>query len=198
MPTGYTAKLMDEGQTFQEFTLGCARAFGALISMRDDPSDAQIPDEFAPSGFHEQRLAEAHEELARLRAMSLKEEIAFFGRTEKDKDLTSTENLLRGYLEQNNRIDEMAERVRAWYPPTSEHQGLKDFMLQQLEISYNSTKYLRDQLREVTAKLPMDYYISAVAQAERNIRYHAKEHAKEVQRANERTAWVRQLKESLQ
>jgi len=197
MPTGYTAKLMEEGQTFQEFTLGCARAFGALISMRDDPSDAQIPDEFAPSGYHEERLAEVQEELAGLRAMSLEEKIAF-GHTEKDNDLASTKNSLERELEQNGRIDEMAEQVKAWCPPTSEHQRLKIFMLQQLEISYNSMKYLRDRLGAIADKLPIDYYVSAVAQAERDITYHAEEHAKEVQRANERTAWVRQLKESLQ
>jgi hypothetical protein len=36
MPTGYTEKLMEKGQTFQQFALLCARNFGALVMMRDD------------------------------------------------------------------------------------------------------------------------------------------------------------------
>ena len=61
MPTGYTATLMEKGQTFQEFIMGCARAFGALIEMRDSPNDAPIPDKFEPSDYHAKRLIESRE-----------------------------------------------------------------------------------------------------------------------------------------
>ena len=37
MPTGYTDKIKD-GITFKEYAMGCARAFGALITMRDNPA----------------------------------------------------------------------------------------------------------------------------------------------------------------
>jgi len=44
MPTGYTADLNDGKQvTFQEFTMKCARAFGALIEMRDDLGGLSSP-----------------------------------------------------------------------------------------------------------------------------------------------------------
>jgi hypothetical protein len=196
MSTRYTAKLVEEGQTFQEFALGCARAFGALISMRDDASDVPIPDEFVPSDYHEKQLAEAQAHLAELQEMSWEEREAL-GQAEKEKDIDSAENSLLRELGQNTKIDEMLANVKAWHPPTGEHQGLKDFMLQQLEMSYNSTKYIREMINELDGKFPRDYYLSVVAQARRNIEYHTEEHAKEVKRASERTAWVRQLKESL-
>jgi hypothetical protein len=47
MPTGYTAPIAD-GMTFEQFALGCARAFGALVTMRDEPSDAPIPERLEP------------------------------------------------------------------------------------------------------------------------------------------------------
>lgn len=37
MPTGYTDAIKD-GISFNQFILSCARAFGALITMRDEPS----------------------------------------------------------------------------------------------------------------------------------------------------------------
>lgn len=65
MPTGYTAKLHNgEEQTFPEFVMSCARAFGALITMRDDPADAEIPDEFKPSDYHVRELEKARERLS--------------------------------------------------------------------------------------------------------------------------------------
>lgn len=45
MPTGYTAAIK-YGITFKEFALDCARNFGACISMRDEPRETPIPDEF--------------------------------------------------------------------------------------------------------------------------------------------------------
>lgn len=56
MPTGYTHKIKD-GMTFKEYALRCARNFGALMDMRDDPMDAPIPI-FTPSGYHEEKLIE--------------------------------------------------------------------------------------------------------------------------------------------
>ena len=41
MPTGYTAEILNgEIKTFPEFAKKCARAFGAMIHMRDDSLDA--------------------------------------------------------------------------------------------------------------------------------------------------------------
>lgn len=50
MPTGYTYPVCEGKITeFPDFALSCARAFGALISMREEPMDAPLPDEIAAS-----------------------------------------------------------------------------------------------------------------------------------------------------
>ena len=60
MPTGYTLELYDgKDITFEEFVLKCARAFGALINMRDEPRDAPIPERFEPSYYHLKELIKA-------------------------------------------------------------------------------------------------------------------------------------------
>src|SRR5665213_2401224 len=69
MPTGYTSKLYEgKDQSFNEFVMRCARAFGALITMRDDPSDAPIPDEFTADSYYSERIATTTRELAEVSA----------------------------------------------------------------------------------------------------------------------------------
>ena len=70
MPTGYTSDI-EKGITFNEFTMQCARAFGACISMRDDPGDKPIPKEFKPSTYHIEGIKKAKEKMVQLKKMSL-------------------------------------------------------------------------------------------------------------------------------
>jgi hypothetical protein len=60
MPTGYTNKIYNGDKvTFPEYALTCARAFDALVMMRDDDNDAEIPNEFKPSLYSAGKIAEA-------------------------------------------------------------------------------------------------------------------------------------------
>ena len=196
MPTGYTAKLMESGQTFQDFVMQCARAFGACVMMRDDPMDAPIPERFEPSDYNVKRLAEAKAELARLQAMTNDERIAY-GESKKSESLARREQWLAKEIEQNKRLEEMEASVKKWTPPSDDHTELKSFMLDQIRISKNPTEYIEKSMAETRAKSPMDFYASAVAGAERDIEYNAKGHREELDRADSRTKWVRQLRESI-
>lgn len=196
MPTGYTAKLMESGQTFPEFIMGCARAFGALIEMRDSPNDAPIPDKFEPSDYNAKRLIEAREALAKLKAMS-GEERAVFGETAKAEDIERSRKYLEKAMAENSRLEDMAAQVRAWTPPTKDHQGLKDFMLQQIDVSKNGVDYSEKSLAEAQAKPATAYYVEAVSSAARDIKYHTEGNAKEVECTNSRTEWVQQLRASI-
>ena len=70
MPTGYTADLYDgKDVSFEDFTLNCARAFGALVSLRDEP-DAEIPDEFKVDEFYVKRFEKAKEELEKAKQIT--------------------------------------------------------------------------------------------------------------------------------
>ncbi len=194
MPTGYTATLMEKGQTFQEFIMGCARAFGALIAMRDSPNDAPIPDKFEPSDYHAKRLIESREKLAKLKAMTDAEKESF-GHTEKDADIERIEQWLEKARAQNKRLENMAAQVQAWNPPTNDHRELKDFMLQQISISKNTLDYT--SLAAATEKPAIAYYVSAISEAAQSIKYHTEENSKEIEHINGRTEWVRQLRESI-
>lgn len=187
---------MSEGQSFQDFILGCARAFGACIMMRDDPHDTPIPERFEPSDYHKKRIAEATAELSRLRGLNEADRV-IYGETRKATDIQQSQKWLEKERQENERLSDMEQKVNAWTPPTSEHTGLKDFMLDQIKISKNKLGYIEASMEKSRAKPPMDYYTEAVAQAQRDIEYNITEHAEEVERANSRTDWVQQLRKSI-
>lgn len=70
MPTGYTAGVMDGTITeFKDYALQCARNFGALITLRDDPLSPDLP-VLEVGDYYEQHVKDAERELKRLSKMS--------------------------------------------------------------------------------------------------------------------------------
>ena len=135
MPTGYTHDVQTGKVTeFKQFALNCARAFGALITMRDDPMDAPVPDKIEASSYSAQRFAESKERLAQLRLMTPEQaEIAAFNAHQEATEYAARRNAETDT--ENERLDAMLTKVLAWAPPTPEHVGVKDFMAEQLRIS---------------------------------------------------------------
>jgi hypothetical protein len=134
MATGYTACIQDRDVTFGEFVWRCARAFGALLPMREEPMDAEIPEKFAASDYYEKEIARLKTELAKLEGMPdhgvLQEEAADRVEAEQSQQ-KSRERKART----KQRYETMLEKVRAWKPPTPEHEGLRSFMINQIEES---------------------------------------------------------------
>jgi hypothetical protein len=200
MPTGYTAPIAD-GITFEQFAFGCARAFGALVTMRDDPSDAPIPEHFAPSDHHQKRLEETHAEMDQIKAMTgaqLTECAMADHRAELNRyhEYIAKENALRG------KYEAMLEKVNAWVPPTSEHSALKDFMAEQIKQSIQfdcspTSTYWQEQIAALAEQTPDEWKAKRLGKLYRDLEYHETEHRKEVERAASRTAWVKALRESL-
>jgi hypothetical protein len=187
---------MEQGQSFSEFTLLCARAMGACIMLRDGSLDAPIP-VFEPSDYSLKGGIAAKAELARLLAMNDEERIVY-GQIKKAEQIASHEKWLAKNKAENERLVEMRKQVSAWEPPTSEHTGLKNFMLEQIETSMNSLTYIERELIKDRASFARDYYDEAVKKAQRDIEYHAEGHRKECDRTEARNRWIRELQASLQ
>jgi len=194
MPTGYTAEIA-KGITFEEFVCQCARAFGALIHLRDEPLSSDIPDEVIPSDYHAKALVGA--EIKYKEALEIKEEQAkHLAKEEFDAEMLSYQDRLYEKHELKRKYEDMLAKVRAWNPPTTEHEGLKKFMIEQLTSSIDfdcSTDYI-----EVPKlKSPKEWCEKNISNKLWNYNYHKEENEKEIQRCKERTEWVKALKESL-
>ena len=197
MPTGYTAAIID-GIDFKTFAMNCARAFGACVMLRDEqPGGDIIPDSFAPSSYHAEKLEQAKRDLVALDAMTPEE---------LEKCATEAYETTEGYrldalkmkVNQRALYEAMLEKVSAWTPPTEEHKGMKTFMADQItqsiDFDCSGSYYETPTARMTGAEWKQERSRTLVSDLE----YHAKEDAAEQARAAGRTKWVQELRASLQ
>lgn len=196
MPTGYTAAVSDGTVTdFPDFALQCARAFGALIMMRDEPSNAPIPESFQPSDYSAKKLEKARNKVSELQAMT-PEACDVAALADYNAQCESRAARVLGNTLTRERYEAMLTKVNAWEPPTPDHVHMKEFMVEQLEssINFDCSVYSEDPLIQKTG---LEWRIDQLATARRDIAYHAKASAEELERTATRNAWVKALRDSL-
>lgn len=194
MPTGYTAGVQDGSITeFKDFAMQCARTFGALVMMRDDPMDSPIP-KFEPhTSYHDKAEAEARALLIELDAMTV-DTLSKRWNAEREESMQRWEESEAKRKEQRARYEAMLVQVYAWNPPTSDHTGLKDFMVKQLE---ESIEFDARPWPPPVMESPSNWFTRKKVEAERDIAYHVAERKKEIERTEGRNQWVKQLRDSL-
>jgi hypothetical protein len=191
MPTGYTHKIKD-GQSFNDFVMGCARAMGACVMMRDEPSDTPIPARFEPSDYHVKELAKAKEQLIILSQLT-DEDAEQKAEDEYQTELTRYNERV---LENNNQqamYKAMLGKVQAWQA-TPTHSEFKRFMIKQIEQSMIFDNFEPDYPKQISGRA---WKAKAEAQALRDIGYHTTEYAKELERTEGRNKWIKDLRDSL-
>lgn len=198
MPTGYTAGVRDGTVTdFSVFALQCARAFGALVLLRDESMDAPIPKAFEPCGYHADAERMARLECERLKGMSA-EDISVEHRAAMDQAIVRSQERDHRDSLVVDRYQTMLAKVRAWTPPTPEHDGLKKFMIEQLEKSIEWDGPMEPRYGEEIETDTEKWHTQRLRQATKDIGRHKVEYAREVERTNQRNAWVNALRESLE
>lgn len=197
MPTGYTSIVADnENLTFSEFAMRCARNFGALIMMRDEPLDAPIPEKFEPSDYYKNEYEKAKaayenfianppsdEDLEKQYNEYVALETERFAAASADKDIKC------------RRYNAMLLKVLKWQPPTPEHEGLKEFMIDQLHdsIDFDCSEYrpLISDKEEYIARNRNGEYLKE------ELDFYEKKWHNEIERTNSRNKWLKELRESL-
>ncbi len=196
MPTGYTAKLYDGEQSFDDFVLGCARAFGALVTMREAPADTPIPQKLEPNiKYYDEQIAEGEKRLKEIEQMSLET-----AEIEANKDYhTAIENKKKNGDEKSAirmRYESMLTLVENWHPPTADHAGFKEYMENQLKESIDFDTNMR-YYTEPKLLTPQEWIEQETKSATWEISNGKKERAEEIERTNVRNAWIQSLRESL-
>lgn len=195
MPTGYTAPVQSgEIADFATFAMQCARAFGALVTMRDEPVDAPIPERFESTDYHARELSAAVARLADLQAMS-PEEVARASVKAHADAYASWMERERTRREQRARYEVMLAQVDAWEPPTDGHEGLKRFMREQLTESIGFD--CGEPYPEPVSPGPDGWLAAQIEKAEWSAAYHAKADREERERVEGRNRWLADLRASL-
>lgn len=203
MPTGYTAGIIDgKIKTFSEFAKLCMRAFGATIHMRDDSFDAKYTPR-TPSTYHQEELSEAQARLKSIQELSdtdivLNQKIKLLESKEyHDKKIAEIKDILK-------KLNEFYRDAEQYQPPSGDHTGIKEFMIQQLSetIKFDgSTSYHEECIAEIDGKLK-NLTASVIRKeliqsANKDILYHKKELAADVERCEKSNKWVEDFLKSL-
>jgi len=198
MPTGYTAIIEDKKDvTFEDYIMGCARAFGACIDMRDEDFDKPIPKEFKPCKYHIENIEKAKKEISKLMKMSL-EELSDEARKEYNKEVREYEKYDKKAKEVQERYSCILEEVKMWKPPTKDHVELKKFMIQQIELCTDKDpNYYQERIAELKLHDCHRWLETRVKKLSKEIEYHTEENEKEIERYKNRNEWVKQLRNSL-
>jgi hypothetical protein len=196
MPTGYTADVQSgKITTLAEYAMICARAFSACVMMRDDPLGPEIP-EFEPSTHCRDEMEKAKADLAAWQGMTETQRIEMQAR-EYAETVKYAEEQIAEINEQRRRYESMLAKAMAFVPPTSEHEGLARFMVDQLEDSIRfdcDTKYWDEMKRTI----PFDEWQQrTTGRLLRDVEFYADEWQKEQQRTRSRNKLVRALKQAV-
>jgi hypothetical protein len=204
MTTGFVAKLHDGEQTFGDFALGCARAFGYLADMRESANDAVIVPVKVIAPHYAASLENVREILEEVtlqpmftwerKARLFAADAAARNADERAKREASHAKDLAVIA----RYEQMLEQVKAWTLPSPDHGDLKAFMIEQLNSSmeWDAPSPLSPVavppavIRDKTATEIRD---EEIRHAQRAVDDCAKRLAKETQAIAERNLWVAQL-----
>ena len=95
--------------------------------------------------------------------------------------------------ETERRYKRMRKMVAAWDPPTKDHEGLRRFMLEQIDMCSSDWKAYTTE----PAPTPGDWLAKQFKAAEWDLEYSTKHAAEEIERADERKSWIDALYASL-
>ena len=199
MPTGYTQDIYaGKDITFREYALTCARAFGAFVTMRDSPMDAELPTTFEPSTYHRDKLDDAARRVQELLVMT-QEQRDDAANAKYRQDIERWKKSEQTNYEMAARYDSMLERARKYIAPPGLEEFAK-FLVTQLEESKRFDCHVPGEsyFTEPVSESGNEWYSKRLAQDTKDVKYHSEEWEKELQRVKERNEWITNLFASLE
>jgi hypothetical protein len=204
MPTGYTAGIIDgKITTFEQFATQCSRAFGATIHMRDNPLDSPYEPR-TPSEYYVNSLQSQREKLEETKTMTDEAIVQDFETLLKDS-LEYHERELEKTKVNLGRLNSIMESAKSWVPPTEDHEGVRDYMIDQLEItikadgdpSYHVNKIVQAKKELEEGIDPKVYREEKIKEIEDRISYYGAEVQKELERCKQSNDWMDNFLESI-
>ena len=198
MPSSYTSPLYDgEEISFADFMLRMARGMGATILLRDEPLSVlpTVSNVGERNDYLVEKMQDAQIELGRLAALSPEDVAREHKREQKERD-TTEHNYRKKNAELRERYEGMLEQVRAWEPPTVDHEGLKQMAIDQLQQSIDF------DCHDITPVKPGEisdeqWQEDRLAATLKEIRYCREEISKKQERNRGRIEWISALRKSL-
>lgn len=204
MPTGYTAYIEDgEITTGKEFLRLCTRAFGIAIDVKDEPLSTPTPSSFEPSPFYKESYDRASKKLEEVNKMTF-DEAKIQMRADYEKRISDYKAYAEQEAAMNEKYVKVRKEVEEWIPPTSEHEGLKKFALEQIDMSMTKQKYIDEYLEKSKEEFDdsdeavQNYINDIVDYYQRDIERSYKSWQEELERTRSKNEWMTKFLESLE
>ena len=199
MPSGYTADIEND-ISFEDYILGCARAFGATMHQRDDNLKDRPKLRSTENSYRVDALSNAKKKVAELEAMRGVNDRTAYGKKVIAEETAYNQEYFNKKVALRNKYEAMLQKAYNWFPPTPDHENLKKFMIDQITTSIDfdcETKYTMETLTKLSKANPLDKYNDDLRRAYKDVEYHETELYKERERNVEANKWISALYDSL-
>ena len=204
MPTGYTAHIEDgEITTGKEFLRLCTRAFGIAIDVKDEPLSTPTPNSFEPSPFYKESYDRALKKLEEVNKMTF-DEAKIQMRADYEKRISDYKAYAERETAMNEKYAKVRKEVEEWIPPTEEHEGLKKFALEQIDMCVTKQEYIDEYLEKSKEEFDdsdeavQNYINDIVDYYQRDIERSYKSWQEELERTRSKNEWMTKFLESLE
>jgi hypothetical protein len=199
MATGYTQKILD-GATPREFALECARAFGALIEMRDDPMGLPIPAELEDqdSERYKSIIEKAQKRIKHVKKMSLAR-AAKHAQNDYDNAKNYHTAGIQEKAENCFKLAKVMAEVASYTPPTPDHENYKEFMLTQVAETVDwdgNPEHHTKELAKLRVLSPQEWKAKQIERAQWDVDYYTKQLNEHQERHAGRNQWLQDLHRS--
>ena len=203
MPTGYTAYIKDgDITTGKEFLKLCTRAFGIAIDLKDEPLLVHTPTHYEPNLYYKndyEETAKVRDKMRQLTFEEAKQRII----DKYNEDIASAKKSLEKYKAEDEKYLKVKNEVETWIPPTSEHEELKKFALNQIDISMNTDycKYCEEELNkelDISDDAVWKYINDINDFYEKDTERAYQRWQEELKRVAEKNKWMEQFLDSLE
>ena len=203
MPTGYTAHIEDgDITTGKEFLKLCTRAFGIAIDVKDEPLSTPTPSSFEPSPFYKESYDRALKKLEEVNKMTF-EEAKIQMRVDYEKRISDYKAYAERETAMNEKYTKVRKEVEEWIPPTSEHEGLKKFALEQIDMCVTKQEYIDEYLEKSKEEFDdsdeavQNYINDIIDYYQRDIERSYKSWQEELERTRSKNEWMTKFLESI-
>lgn len=203
MPTGYTYYIQSGKITSgKEFLKLCTRAFGIAVDLKEESLDIPTPEKFKPDPYYKKSYDESVKSQNEIYNMTF-EEAKNRMIDSYNNSRTSAIECVKKCKEEDEKYLKVKEEVEKWIPPTSEHENLKKFCLEQIDMSLNKSIYefyeeeLNKEL-DISDKGVENYISELKKSVDKDVERTYKKWQEEIKRTEEKNLWMKLFLDSLE
>jgi len=204
MPTGYTEGILNgKINTFPEFAKTCMRAFGATIHLRDDSLDKEYEPRI-PSDYYLSSIKECEENILKFENLS-DDELSSQILLDLNNNKKYYERSIKEKKENLKKLNSMLGEAMKFVPPTEDHVGIKDYMIDQIEQTikhdcdvYYAQKGLKDIIKQIKNFNIKEIRSSRLKDYKLDLENSRTRYNQEIERCDDANRWAYNLLKSIE